>query len=71
MAITVRCLEAISSLTGEEEPEHIEGVEVFKYIGRMLDRSEDDWTEVLLNTRKARKVCVNLVPRSEERRVRG
>ena len=56
VAITARCLEAISSLTGEEEPELIEGVEVFKYIRRMLDRSEDDWPEVLLNTRKARQV---------------
>ena len=33
VAIATRCLEAKSSLTGEEEAERIEGVEVFKYLG--------------------------------------
>ena len=40
--IAYRCSEATFSLTGEEEAEHIEGVEVFKYLGRLLDQSDDD-----------------------------
>ena len=42
VAIAARCTEAKFSLTGEEEAECIEGVEVFKCIGRLLDRSDDD-----------------------------
>ena len=53
MAITDKCSEATFSLTGEDEAECIEGVEVFKYLRQMLDRSDEDWTEVLLNIRKA------------------
>ena len=52
MAIAARCLEVTFSLTGEEEAERIEGVEVFKYLGRLLDRSDENWTEVLSNIRK-------------------
>ena len=55
-AIAVMFMEATFSLTGEEETEHIEGVEVFKHLEQMLDRSEDDWTEVLHIIRKARQV---------------
>ena len=29
---------------GEDEAECIEGVDNFKYLGRILDRSDDDWT---------------------------
>ena len=36
------CSEATFILTGEEEAERIEGVEVFKYLGRLLDRSDED-----------------------------
>ena len=50
------CLEATLSLTGEEEAECIEGVEVFKYLGRMLKRSDDNWTAVLHNIREVRQV---------------
>ena len=56
MAITTRYLEATFSLTGEEEVERIEGVEVIKYLRRMLDRSDNDWPEVLRNIRKSRQV---------------
>ena len=56
MAIVDRCSEATFSLTGDEEAEHIEGVGVFKYLGRMLDRSDNDWPAVLHNIRKARQV---------------
>ena len=37
--------------------EIIDGVETFKYLGRMLDRSDDYWSEVLWNFIKARQVC--------------
>ena len=55
-AIAVMFMEAKFSLTGEEETEHIEGVEVFKHLEQMLDRSDNDWTEVLHIIRKARQV---------------
>ena len=42
MAIVDRCLEENFRLTGEEESEFIEGVEVFKYLGCLMDRSDDD-----------------------------
>ena len=44
------------SLTGEEEAEYIKGVEVFKYIGRILERSDNDCTAVLRNISRARQV---------------
>ena len=51
-----RCAEASFSLTGDDEAECIEGVETFKYIGRMLDWSEEDWPAVRRNVGKARQV---------------
>ena len=60
MAIATRCSEATFRLTGEEEVERIEGAEVPKYLRRMLDRSDNDWTEVLSNIRKARQMWVRL-----------
>ena len=42
VAIVDRCLEATFRLTGEEESEFIEGVEVFKYLGCLMDRSDDN-----------------------------
>ena len=42
MAIAARCSDATFGLIGEEEAERIEGVEVFKYLGRLLDRSDED-----------------------------
>ena len=56
VAIADRCSEANFILTGEEESEFIEGVEVFKYLGRLLDRSDNNWPEVLQNIRKAIQV---------------
>ena len=56
MAITAKCLEATFSLTGEDEAERIKGVGRFKYLGKMLDQSDDDWKSVLHNIRKARQV---------------
>ena len=52
--IASRCAEASFSLTGEDEAECIEGVETFKYLGRMMDRSDDNCLEI---QRNVRKVC--------------
>ena len=60
VAIASRCVEASFSLTGEDEAEFIEGVETFKHLGRMLDRSYDDWLAVRWNVRKARQVWIQL-----------
>ena len=49
-------LEAKFSLIGEEDAERIEGVEVFKYLGRMLDRSDENCPELLRNIQKAHQV---------------
>ena len=54
--IVARCLEKAFSMTGEEEAEIIEGVGSFKYLGRLMERSHNDSTEVLHITRKARQV---------------
>ena len=51
--IAARCSEATFSLTGEEESERIEGVERFKYLGRLMERSDDYCPSVLRNIRKA------------------
>ena len=53
MEIAAWCYEAIFSLTGDEEAECIEGAEVLKYLGRILDRSVDNWPAVLRKIRKA------------------
>ena len=42
MAIADKCSEATFSLTWEDEAECIEGVEVINYLGRLLDRSDDN-----------------------------
>ena len=57
VAIASQCREAMFSLTGEEDAECIEGVETFKYLGRILDRSDNDWPAVLCNIGKAHRVC--------------
>ena len=56
MAIAAWFSEAKFGLTGEEEAERIEGVEVSKYLGRLFGRSYDEFLEVLHNTQKARQV---------------
>ena len=43
-------------LTGEDEAERIEGVVRLKNIGRLMERSDNDYPEVLQNIRKARQV---------------
>ena len=56
MAILNKCIEKIFSLTEDEGAEIVDGVEVFKYLGRPLDRLDDDWTAVLRNISKALQV---------------
>ena len=56
VAIADKCSEATFSLTGKDEAECIDGVEVFKYVGRFLDRLEKNFPEVLLIIRKAHQV---------------
>ena len=51
-----KCSGATFGLTGEDEEELIKGVWRFKYLGRLLDRSDDYWKEVLHNIRKESQV---------------
>ena len=53
VAITSQCAEASFSLAGEDEVECIEVAETFKYLGRMFERSDDDWPEVHQDPGKA------------------
>ena len=59
-AIASRCERATFSLTGEDDVECIERVKTFKYLGRILDRSVDDWPAVLRNVREACRVWSRL-----------
>ena len=36
-------MDATFSLTGDDETECIKGVQTFKYLGRMVYRSDNDW----------------------------
>ena len=56
VAIVSHCKGATFSLTEEDDAECIEGVETFKYLGRILDWSYNNWLAVLSNFRKARRV---------------
>ena len=47
MEISARCLEATFGLIGGEELECIEVVELFKYLGWVLDRLDDDLPAIL------------------------
>ena len=53
IAIASRCAEASFILKGEDETEYIEGAETFKYLGRMLDRSDEKWLALCQNVGKA------------------
>ena len=48
-AIMTRFLEAMFSLIGEEEAEHIEGVGRFKYLGRLMYLPDENFTLVMPN----------------------
>ena len=56
MAVADNCSEATFSLTGEDGAERIEGVGRFKYLGRLLDQSDEYWSSFLYNIRKAMQV---------------
>ena len=56
VAITSRCAEETFSLAGDDETGCIEDVNNFKYLGRILEWSDDDWSAVRRNFRKARQV---------------
>ena len=58
--IASRYMEASLSLTGEDKAECIEGAETFKYLGRMLEQSDEDWPEVRKNVDKACQVWSQL-----------
>ena len=55
------CLEIEFSLNRKEGEEAIGGVVLLKYLGRILDQAEDEWTLVRRNIRKARRVWGRLV----------
>ena len=56
MEIASLCTEATFSLVGEYGADNIKGVDVFKYLGRLLYRSDDNLLAVPRNIRKARQV---------------
>ena len=56
VAIVIRCKGPAFSLTVEEDADCIEGVETFKYLGRILYQSDDNCSAVLRNVRKVRRV---------------
>ena len=41
VAVAYKCSEATFSLTGDDEAELIEGVWRFKYLGRLMDQSDE------------------------------
>ena len=47
--ITVNCMGATFSLTGDDGAEYLERVDSFKYLGHVLHRSDEDWTLVFRN----------------------
>ena len=49
MEITVNCMGATFSLTGDDGAEYLERVDSFKYLGHVLHRSDEDWTLVFRN----------------------
>ena len=44
------------SLYGREGETLVEGVEKFKYMGRPLEQTEDDWLAVIQNAKQALRV---------------
>ena len=54
--IEANCTGVTFSLTGNDRAECFEGVESFKYLGRVLHRSDEDWLEVRRNIGRLRQV---------------
>ena len=57
---TSRCAEASFGFMGEDGGEYIEGVGIFKYLGRPLDRLDDNWRAVQRNIRNAHQLWGHL-----------
>ena len=56
VVIADRYLEETLSLTVEEDVKCIEGVKVLQYVGRLLDRLDNDRPSVLQNISEARQM---------------
>ena len=56
MSFMDMCSEEIFILTGEDKAEFIEGVEVFKHVGRFTYQSDKNWPEVFRYIRKLQQV---------------
>ena len=54
--VVSQCSDMEFILTGEYGEDTIEGVELFKYLGRPLKQSDNDWSEVRQNIRKVHQV---------------
>ena len=44
------------NIDGGEGDERVENVPTFQYMGRLLDQTDDDWTDVWQNIMHARSV---------------
>ena len=55
-----RCREMDFSLYEREGGALVEGVESFKYLGRLLDQTDYDWLEIIRNIKQAQKVWGSL-----------
>ena len=53
MEVMSQCSETEFSLTGKEREETIGGLALFKYLGRPLEQSDNDWLSVRQNTRRS------------------
>ena len=60
VASTSRYTEASFIPTREDEVEFIDGLDTLKYLGRMLDRSDDNWPAVRRNFGKAPQVWIRI-----------
>ena len=56
VGIAAKCTGAKFSITGEDVAEYFEGVDSFKYLGRIQHRMDEYWPEVLCNIRRVRQV---------------
>ena len=60
VGVVSQCLEMELRLNREEEEETMERVELFKYLGRPLYQSDNDWLVVRRNIRKENQVWSRL-----------
>ena len=60
MEIAEKCTGSTFSLMREDGAECFEGVDSFKYLGRILHRADEDWPAVLRNIRRERQVWARL-----------